>query len=62
MPVPNDEWHRIRMIVWGWALEGIGREDIEVKLRLAGIHEDREMIWLLVVRADAVLRTRKKTP
>jgi hypothetical protein len=51
MPVPLSVDHRIRMLIWGWAVQGYGVEDIEVMLRKDGASAPREFIWEIVVQA-----------
>lgn len=56
MPVPLSEDHRVRMMVWGWAIEGYGREDIEHKLKMMGLYFPPELIWKLIEQAQKVKR------
>lgn len=52
MPVPNSIEHRVRMLIWGWAVEGYGVEDIALKLRLLGHEPDGALIWAILLQAQ----------
>ncbi len=44
------------MLIWGWAVQGYGVEDIEVLLRKDGLSAARDWIWSIVVQAGKVKR------
>lgn len=57
MSVPVSVDHRVRMLIWGWAVEGYGWKDIEVMLRRqVGEYVLRREIWAIVVQARKVKR------
>ncbi len=52
MPVPLSIHQLIRVMVWQWAVEGYGWEDIDVKLRRQGYVVDKSWIIAMVKRAQ----------
>ena len=54
MPVPTSLEHRVRMLIWGWAVEGLGVDDIVVKLQALGHYVDTSMIWEVILQAEKV--------
>lgn len=56
MPVPQSIDQRMRAMIWQWACEGKGIDDISVLLRRDGLQADREFIKGYVWRAQQVQR------
>jgi hypothetical protein len=56
MSVPLSVDHRVRMLIWGWAVEGYGVDDIVVKLQALGHYVDTAAIWEILLQAQKVKR------
>lgn len=57
MPVPHDIDHRLRMMIWAWAVAGLGAEDIKVRLKQAGFEVPLHVIWEALRRAHETRKT-----
>lgn len=56
MPVPASPDHRIHMLIYAWAVSGLGLEDIMVKLKSEGVTVDQSYVWSIVQRAAQAKR------